>query len=284
MKVLLTGANGQLGHCFKDIFPSDWVLIATDHHELDITDTVAVDKYIAKHQPTVIVNAAAYTAVDKAEVECELANKVNVLGPKNLAQSAYKYGVQFFHISTDYVFDGSKNSPYEETDVTNPINVYGKTKREGEIQVMEAYPQAIIIRTSWVFSEYGNNFVKTMLKLAKTKSELSVVNDQIGNPTYAGDIAKLIITFIEKNVDSGIYHYCGDESTSWYFFAKKILHNALGQGVLANIPNIIPVDTKSFPTKAKRPLYSVLSLNKLKQYYLSGSNWNEQLKYCISRI
>ncbi|MWN91028.1 dTDP-4-dehydrorhamnose reductase [Gilliamella sp. Pra-s65] len=284
MKVLLTGANGQLGKCFKDIYPTDWQLLITSSQQLDITDKLAVDNFIAEHRPDVIVNAAAYTAVDKAEDEYELAYRVNALGPKNLAIAAQKYHAKLVHVSTDYVFDGTKSSPYLEGDLTNPINVYGETKRAGELFVLDNYSSTIVIRTSWVFSEYGNNFVKTMLKLAGEKSELSVIDDQIGNPTYAGDIAKVIIQLIEINADGGIYHYCGDESTSWFLFAKNIFDIALDQNLLFQIPVVSPINSQSFPSKAKRPLYSAMSMDKIKKYHLSGSNWKEKLISCISKI
>ncbi|MCO6552821.1 MAG: dTDP-4-dehydrorhamnose reductase [Gilliamella sp.] len=284
MKVLLTGANGQLGHCFQDICPKSWTLLVTNSQNLDITDSLAVDNYVSMHRPDVIVNAAAFTAVDKAEDEYELAYQINAIGPKNLAIAAKKYNAKLVHVSTDYVFDGTKNQPYEEDDNTNPINVYGETKLKGELAVLDNAPLAIIIRTSWVFSEYGNNFVKTMLKLAREKSELSVIDDQIGNPTYAGDIAKVIIQLIEKNADGGIYHYCGDESTSWFLFAKKIFDIALDQNLLFQVPVISPINFQSFTSKAKRPLYSVMSMHKIKKYNLSGSNWEEQLISCISKI
>ncbi|MWP62870.1 dTDP-4-dehydrorhamnose reductase [Gilliamella sp. Pas-s25] len=284
MKVLLIGANGQLGHCFQDICPKSWTLLVTNSQKLDITDSLAVDNYVSIYRPDVIVNAAAFTAVDKAEDEYELAYQVNAIGPKNLAMVSQKYNAKLVHVSTDYVFDGTKNQPYVESDKTNPINVYGKTKRKGELAVLENAPSAMIIRTSWVFSEYGNNFVKTMLKLASEKSELSVVDDQIGNPTYAGDIAKVIIKLLERNADGGIYHYCGDKSTSWFLFTKEILDIALEQKLLVQAPNVFPINTQSFPTKAKRPLYSVMSMDKLKKYCLSGSNWREKLISCISKI
>lgn len=284
MKILLTGANGQLGHCFIDIFPYNWSLIKANHQQLDITDDLAVDFFVAKYKPDVIVNAAAYTAVDKAEDESELAYQINVIGPKNLAITAKKYQVKLVHVSSDYVFDGTQKIPYLENDITNPINVYGKTKRQGEIEVIDNNSSAIVIRTSWVFSEYGNNFVKTMLKLGNKKKKLSIVDDQIGNPTYAGDIAKAIIELLTKNANSGIYHYCGDKSTSWYLFAQQIFSIALKQGLLPKLPKIIPVNTQSFPTKAKRPPYSVLDMNKLTLYNVPSSDWNNKLNICMSRI
>lgn len=185
MKVLLTGSKGQLGSCFQDRLPAGWEIWATDSDVLDITDLNAVRVAVTNFQPNIIVNAAAYTAVDKAETEHELATLINKVGPENLAVAANEVGARLVHVSTDYVFDGTASTPYIETDVTNPLGMYGLTKLDGEIAVAAVQPEAIIIRTAWVFSEYGNNFVKTMLRLAKERDTLSIVADQRGCPTYA---------------------------------------------------------------------------------------------------
>ncbi|OCG06227.1 dTDP-4-dehydrorhamnose reductase [Gilliamella apis] len=286
MKVLLTGANGQLGRCFIDKFPIDWILLATDSQQLDITDNLAVNNFINEHRPDVIVNAAAYTAVDMAEDEQDLAYQVNTIGPKNLAIAAQKYNAKFIHVSTDYVFDGTKNIPYVEEDTTNPINIYGKTKRNGEVAILNNNPSAIIIRTSWVFSEYGNNFVKTMLKLASNKSELSIINDQLGCPTYAGDIANTILTIIMNEFDGGIYHYCGDQSVTWFKFASKIfLITEKLNPITTKKITLKPILTSGYPTKAKRPLYSVLNMNKIEKIAgIKASDWNNALVHVISHI
>lgn len=285
MKVLLTGANGQLGHCFQDVFPSDWSIFTANRQQLDITDFNAVEAYIANHRPDAIVNAAAYTAVDRAEDEYELAYKVNVIGAENLAILAKKYHAKLIHISTDYVFDGNKNLPYLETDLTSPINVYGKTKRKGELAVLQHESNAIVIRTSWVFSEYGNNFVKTMLKLAATRTELSIINDQLGCPTYAGDIANIIIAMLRNNSQGGIYHFCGDQCVTWFQFAIKIFSVANALNLMVNKDlNIKPILTADYPTKAQRPLYSVLNLEKIEQLKMKGSDWNKALDHVISKI
>ena len=286
MKVLLTGANGQLGCCFIDKFPIDWILLATDSQQLDITDNLAVNNFINEHRPDVIVNAAAYTAVDMAEDEQDLAYQVNTVGPKNLAIAAQKYNAKFIHVSTDYVFDGTKNIPYTEEDTTNPINIYGKTKRNGEVAILNNNPSAIIIRTSWVFSEYGNNFVKTMLKLASNKSELSIINDQLGCPTYAGDIANTILTIIMNESDGGIYHYCGDQSITWFKFASKIfLITEKLNPITTKKITLKPILTSGYPTKAKRPLYSVLNMNKIEKIAgIKASDWNNALVHVISHI
>lgn len=286
MKVLLTGANGQLGCCFIDKFPIDWILLATDSQQLDITDNLAVNNFINERRPDVIVNAAAYTAVDMAEDEQDLAYQVNTVGPKNLAIAAQKYNAKFIHVSTDYVFDGTKNIPYTEEDTTNPINIYGKTKRNGEVAILNNNPSAIIIRTSWVFSEYGNNFVKTMLKLASNKSELSIINDQLGCPTYAGDIANTILTIIMNECDGGIYHYCGDQSITWFKFASKIfLITEKLNPITTKKITLKPILTSGYPTKAKRPLYSVLNMNKIEKIAgIKASDWNNALVHVISHI
>lgn len=285
MKVLLTGANGQLGHCFQDVFPSDWSIITANRQQLDITDFNAVEAYIANHRPDAIVNAAAYTAVDRAEDEYELAYKVNVIGAENLAILAKKYHAKLIHISTDYVFDGNKNFPYLETDLTRPINVYGKTKRKGELAILQHESNAIVIRTSWVFSEYGNNFVKTMLKLAATRTKLSIINDQLGCPTYAGDIANIIIAMLRNNSQGGIYHFCGDQCVTWFQFATKIFSVANALNLMANKDlHIKPILTADYPTKAQRPLYSVLNIEKIEQLKIKGSDWNKALEHVISKI
>lgn len=205
MRVLLTGAYGQLGRCLLDRVPAEWILLACGSAELDITDRPAVERVVKKFRPDVIINAAAYTAVDKAETDRIRAMKVNAIGPENLAIAAHQQGARLIHLSTDYVFDGSKKTPYTESDLPCPINFYGLSKWEGEKRVFSVLPDAVVIRTSWVFSEYGANFVKTMLRLAETRSEISVVNDQFGCPTYAGDLAQAIITLASRAEAAGVY-------------------------------------------------------------------------------
>ncbi|WP_294829662.1 dTDP-4-dehydrorhamnose reductase [Gilliamella sp. G0441] len=285
MKVLLTGVKGQLGSCFQDIFPHDWSLITKDSQELDITDLSAVEACIAISKPDAIVNAAAYTAVDKAEDEDELAYKVNAIGPQNLAIVANKYSIKLIHISTDYVFDGTKKTPYFETDLTNPINVYGKTKREGELAVIQHDPSAIVIRTSWVFSEYGNNFVKTMLTLSLKHNKLSIIDDQLGCPTYAGDIANAILKILMNNIRGGIYHYCGDQIVSWFNFCLEIFSIAEKLNLTGiKKPIVKPILTCQYSTKAKRPLYSVLNMDKIRSLNIEGSDWKKALVHVISKI
>ncbi|QPI41851.1 MULTISPECIES: dTDP-4-dehydrorhamnose reductase [Pectobacterium] len=283
MKILLTGANGQLGRCFQDRLPDHWQIWSTDASELDITDLKQVEAAVARYQPDAIVNAAAYTAVDKAESESVLAEKINVTGPHNLAAVAHEKGIRLVHVSTDYVFDGHATTPYIESNTTNPLSVYGKTKLAGEQAVTKAAPDSIIVRTAWVFSEYGNNFVKTMLRLAKERDALSIVADQKGCPTYAGDLAQAIISLLEKNAESGIYHYCGDKEVSWYEFAKIIFEMAKQQGVIDKLPQLTAITTEKYPTPAHRPQYSSLSCEKIARLTIKPSDWVGALSRTLPR-
>ncbi|CAI0690772.1 dTDP-4-dehydrorhamnose reductase [Serratia entomophila] len=278
MKVLLTGSKGQLGSCFCDRLPAGWDVLATDSDSLDITDLARVKQVVADYRPDAIVNAAAYTAVDKAETESELAARINEQGPKNLAQAAAEAGCRLIHVSTDYVFDGQAKMPYREADVTNPLGVYGKTKLDGEIAVAAAHPEAIIIRTAWVFSEYGNNFVKTMLRLAKDRDVLGIVADQRGCPTYAGDIAQAIIDLLQRRAEGGVYHFCGDKEVSWSEFAEAIFAAAMAQGLLEKSPQVNGITTEQYPTPAKRPAYSSLDCEKIERLGISRSNWVSALE------
>ncbi|KFX21077.1 dTDP-4-dehydrorhamnose reductase [Pectobacterium betavasculorum] len=284
MKILLTGANGQLGRCFQDRLPAGWQVWATDTAELDITDYEKVLAAVTEFQPDAIVNAAAYTAVDKAESEPELAALVNKTGPENLARAAKEVGARLVHVSTDYVFDGNATVPYIETDKTNPLGVYGKTKLDGEIAVSSVLPEAIIIRTAWVFSEYGNNFVKTMLRLAKERDELGIVADQRGCPTYAGDIAQAIIDLLKQNADGGVYHYCGDSEVAWSDFAEAIFRIGVEQNGLEKCPKVNKINTDQYPTPAKRPAYSSLDGHKIKLLNIELSKWEQALYDIIKKI
>ncbi|HBJ0987510.1 TPA: dTDP-4-dehydrorhamnose reductase [Escherichia coli] len=273
MKVMLVGGNGQLGLCLRKIFPEEWVIHVTDSDSLDITAKDKVLETVSSFMPNVIVNAAAYTAVDKAETDCVLAFKVNVIGPGNLAYAAKINNCRLVHISTDYVFDGKAVSPYLETSTTNPLSVYGKTKLDGELAVLNVLPDAIIIRTAWVFSEFGNNFLKTMLRLGLESERLSIVGDQRGCPTYAGDIAGTILDLIKLNAKGGIYHFCGDSEVSWFEFASFILSEAKRMGSIAKIPQLISIATSAYPTPAQRPAYSTLNTAKIQKLGIKPSNW-----------
>lgn len=283
MKILLTGANGQLGRCFQDVVSKDDKVLALGSQELDISNGQAVLDTVAAFQPDVIINAAAYTAVDKAETEAVRAAAVNTRGPENLALAAKAVDARFVHVSTDYVFDGSGNAPYQETDAVNPLGVYGQTKLAGELLVRSILPEAIIVRTAWVFSEYGNNFVKTMLRLAKDRPELGVVADQYGCPTYAGDIATAILRLLTGNAPAGIYHYCGDKSVSWAEFAQAIFAEGENSGFLKAQPKVNFITTAQYPTPAQRPAYSVLSTEKVSGYS-PASDWQAALAKIIPQL
>ena len=278
MKVLLTGSRGQLGSCFCDRLPAGWEMLATDRDSLDITDLAKVKQVVAEYRPDAIVNTAAYTAVDKAETEGELAARINEQGPKNLAEAAAAAGCRLIHVSTDYVFDGQAKVPYREADVTNPLGAYGKTKLDGEIAVASTHPDAIIIRTAWVFSEYGNNFVKTMLRLAKDRDVLGIVADQRGCPTYAGDIAQAIIDLLQRQAEGGVYHFCGDKEVTWSEFAEAIFAAAMAEGLLERSPQVNGITTEQYPTPAKRPAYSSLDCEKIKACQVVPSDWRQALK------
>lgn len=291
MKVLVTGCNGQVGRCLVEkLAQKSITTLAVDRAQLDITDKASVISVVKKFQPDVIINAAAYTAVDKAESESDLSYLINRDGPRYLAQAAAEVGAAMLHISTDYVFSGDVLGEYKETDETDPQGVYGASKLAGERAVQEECPRHIIIRTAWVFGEHGNNFVKTMLRLGVQKDELSVVADQFGGPTYAGDIAAALIKIAEKiasgeAVEFGVYHYSGLPHVSWFDFASKIFEVAGGKGLLETIPKLSPIMTDMYPTPAKRPANSRLSTSKIEeQFKVRASDWLEALnnldKYC----
>ena len=247
--------------------------------ELNITDSNNVETIFDKYKPTFCINTAAYTAVDKAESELEKAHLINVVGPKNLATTCNRYNATLLHISTDFVFDGTKKSPYSEVDIPNPTGVYGQTKLEGEKAIQEICAKHYIVRTSWVYSQFGNNFLKTMLRLASEKDSLSVVNDQIGTPTNAVDLAAALIAIIQNsmqypaNNNYGIYNFSNEGQCSWYDFAQKIFE-------VNNVSiNLQAIPTTSFPTPAKRPAYSVLDKSKIKEVFaLEINDWKNSLK------
>jgi dTDP-4-dehydrorhamnose reductase len=284
MKILITGKNGQVGSCLVELLETQTELtfLALDREELDITDPVKVNKIVTEFQPNIIINAAAYTAVDKAEQECELANAINKDGPQNLAHAASKVNATIIHISTDYVFDGVSTESYTELDATAPQGEYGRSKLAGEQAVVNACPRHIILRTAWVFGEHGNNFVKTMLRLGKTRDTLGVVADQLGGPTYAGDIAKAIVALSKQIIDGnqayGIYHYSGFPHVSWHTFAEKIFDIALAQGVLKQSIQVNPIMTQDYPTPAKRPANSRLNCHKIDSAFgIHQSDWQAAL-------
>ena len=283
-KFLITGAHGQVGYCLTQQLQGKYEILAVDRDELDITDQSAVKNAVENFHPDVIINAAAHTAVDRAETEVELSEAINVKGPRYLAEAAKDVGATILHISTDYVFDGQREGKYKETDATDPQGVYGKTKLEGEQAVAKANDKFIVLRTAWVFGEHGNNFVKTMLRLAKTRDTLGVVADQIGGPTYAGDIAASLIQIAEKiiageDVQYGIYHFTGEPYVSWCDFAKAIFDEAVSQNILEKAPHVNAITTADYPTSAKRPANSCLDLTKIQRVFgIQPSNWQKALK------
>ncbi|AUH02170.1 dTDP-4-dehydrorhamnose reductase [Prodigiosinella confusarubida] len=279
MKVLITGSGGQVGHCLVSQLAGKAELLAVDRNELNITDKVAVARAITQFKPDYIINAAAHTAVDKAEDEIDLSYAINRDGPAYLADAAKKIGAVLLHISTDYVYDGDSESVYDETMPCNPQSVYGKSKLAGELAVAAATDKFLIMRTAWVFGEHGNNFVKTMLRLGATREVLSIVGDQFGGPTYAGDIAGALIKMVDyletgKIPEWGIYHFSGMPHVSWFDFAKAIFVHAAEKSVLQTIPVLTSIPTSAYPTRAKRPVNSRLNCQKINaQFGIEPSNW-----------
>ena len=280
--ILVTGGNGQLGSELKEIAPNyqDYNFLFTDVKDLDITNHTDVAAFVEKNDITVIINCAAYTAVDKAEEQEDLANAINHLAVANFAQIAKDKNIRLIHISTDYVFDGSNHKPYVETDIPNPQSVYGKTKLEGELAMQQINPaNSIIIRTSWVYSKFGNNFVKTMLRLAETRDEISVVVDQIGTPTNAADLAEAILNILPQvsNETLELFHYSNEGVCSWYDFAKAIFEIKRIDIKIVNVQN------KEYPTISKRPSFSVLNKTKIKnKFKISIKNWVEALQNTLN--
>ncbi|MCR4809600.1 MAG: dTDP-4-dehydrorhamnose reductase [Prevotella sp.] len=279
MNILITGCNGQLGselRLLEDEYPTH-IYYNTDVAELDILDKDAVAAFVSDHAIDGIVNCAAYTAVDKAEENEEMAYRLNALAPGYLAEAMEKRGGWLVQISTDYVFDGTNHTPYTPDEPTCPNSVYGRTKLEGEQQAMKACRRAVIIRTAWLYSTYGNNFVKTMIRLGKEKNELGVIFDQIGTPTYARDLARCIFTVIEKGIIPGVYHFSNEGVISWYDFTKAI-HRLAG----ITTCHVRPLHTFEYPTPASRPHYSVLDKAKIKETYgIDIPYWEESLAECI---
>lgn len=287
MRILVTGAYGQLGNELKELSGNhpNWQFLFTDVDSLDITSEIAVMDYFRKNNPQFVINCAAYTAVDKAEADAENARQINSAAPGFLANAAKEFGAGFVHISTDYVFSGDSFLPYTENDPVKPLGVYGRTKQEGEARSLSQNPKTIIVRTSWLYSSFGNNFVKTMLKLGTEREMLNVVFDQVGTPTYAGDLANALLKIAEtfdKKPDHyipGIYHYSNEGVASWYDFAKAIFE-------LSKVDcRVIPVLSDEFRTAAKRPHYSVLNKSKIKTTFsLEIPYWKDSLKICIQKL
>ena len=295
MVVLVTGANGQLGQSIQFIanqYPNIQ-FIYTDYQELDITNFESCHTVFAKYKPQFCINTAAYTAVDKAESEFEKAHLINAVGPENLAKVCKEFDTILVHISTDFIFDGTSKVPYLETDIPNPKSIYGQTKLDGEIAIQKNWEKHFIVRTSWVYSQFANNFMKTMLRLASERDNLSVVNDQIGTPTNAVDLAEVLMVIIVSSfkfaspvrfhsgqVSSfGIYNFSNEGQCSWYDFANEIFHQ---KGIKIDLK---PIPTSAYPTPAKRPAYSVLDKTKIKSTFdIKINDWQTSLRVCLNLL
>ncbi|MEI6124766.1 MAG: dTDP-4-dehydrorhamnose reductase [Bacteroidota bacterium] len=284
MNILVTGSNGQLGSEIKVLSEqfSQHHYFFTDIEELDICDSIAVENYIYENKINLIINCAAYTAVDKAEQEPELAFKINAQAVENICVAALKHAAFLIHISTDYVYDGKKDNPYLENNITNPISVYGKSKLKGEEIIIAHKLPALILRTSWLYSSFGSNFVKTILGLLKEKSRVNIISDQIGTPTYAADLAKIILDIITHEdlpTHPEIYHFSDDGITTWYEFALLIAE------IMNSKTFIHPISTKEYPTPATRPQFSLLSKEKIKHdFNIQIPFWQDSLKKCLAII
>ena len=278
-KILVTGGNGQLAQCLKDVVKNNDELDVNfqDLPELDITNIQQLASYFSKNELDYCINCAAYTAVELAEEQSDLAYAVNADGPKNLAEVCKKHQVKLLHISTDFVFDGKKQTPYIESDMPNPLGVYGASKWQGERNIQEIMEDYFIIRTSWLYSEYGNNFMKSMLRLSETRDEISVVSDQIGAPTYAGDLAEVLVKIVlSLSTNYGVYHYSNSGAISWYDFAVEIF-TQFGKKI-----EVKPITTKDYPTAAKRPKFSVLDTTKIENNFdCTLKDWQASLNKVI---
>ncbi|WP_448269466.1 dTDP-4-dehydrorhamnose reductase [Nostoc sp. DSM 114159] len=286
--ILLIGSNGQVGKELQQILSSSGNIISVARPTVDLTQPDTLRKVIRSKQPQIIINAAAYTAVDKAESEPELATVINATAPLIIAQESQKLGAFLIHISTDYVFDGNGCSPYQETDATNPLSVYGKTKLAGEEAIQETCAHHLILRTAWVYGTFGkSNFVKTMLRLGAERQELRVVADQIGSPTWAQDIATVIGQTIPQLTPeiSGIYHYTSSGVASWYDFAVAIFEEAQQLGLPLKIERVVPITTAEYPTPARRPAYSVLACGKISAILRTyPSHWRQRLRQMLADL
>jgi dTDP-4-dehydrorhamnose reductase len=286
MKVLITGASGQVGSALFRCAPPMAEVIQCVHEKLDIADQNSVAEYIRQHTPDVIINAAAYTAVDRAEAEPDAARRVNTDGPRNLARSAREVGSRLIHISTDFVFDGSSGAPYRPDSPTRPLGVYGETKRAGEVAVLECLPadRAVVLRTAWVYAAQGKNFVLTMLRLMSANGSVRVVSDQVGTPTSAQSLAETIWQIVGMPDVRGIHHWTDAGVASWYDFAVAIAEEAVQLGLLPREAAILPIGTEDYPTPARRPTYSVLDKTSLMSLGLSPMHWRKRLRRVLEEI
>lgn len=290
VKVLITGAAGQVGCEMVKLAPAGFEVVGYNSSELDITNVQQVQQIVAEQAPALIINAAAYTAVDKAETDVERAFAVNETGVNNLAHAALALNIPVFHISTDYVFDGTATDPYKETDPVGPTGVYGASKLAGEQALANSGVKHIILRTSWVFGAEGNNFVKTMLRLGKERDTLGVVADQHGCPTSAASIAKLLWQVAQKYTEEGelpwgIYHFSNSPATTWHGFSCEIFKQAVEAGFLEKAPVVNPIKTSDYPTPAKRPAWSVMECSSLESLLGSGvPGWQQELSAVLKQL
>lgn len=292
MKILITGAKGQVGtELTRQAITRGHEIYGFGSKELDITNQEQLNNTVAKINPDVIINAAAYTAVDKAETEQELAYRVNSQGSENLATVCRDYDVPLLHISTDYVYDGEKQTPYLETDQPNPTGVYGASKLQGDEKIQKIWPKHIILRVSWVFGAHGNNFVKTMLRLAEQRDELSIVDDQFGAPTSASAISACLLDILEKETFNqshypwGVYNLQSDPGVTWYGFAQEIFHQARHLGIIHKSMKLNPIPSSEFPTPVKRPANSKLNGAKLRQNFeILPAKWSSDLSEILKSL
>jgi len=286
MKILLTGAQGQLGWELLRTVPPGVTVVACGSAELDISDALAVAAAVATHAPAVIVNAAAYTAVDRAEAEALRAEQVNAQGPANLAQAAVARGIRLVHVSTDFIFDGRQSHPYRPVDQPNPLGVYGRSKLHGEegVMALTGGQGVTIIRTAWVYSSHGHNFVKTMLRLMAEREALAVIDDQIGTPTWAHGLAQAVWSVVSNEL-SGVYHYTDAGVASWYDFAVAICEEAMALGLLTRQPLIRPIPASAYPLPAQRPPYGVLDKTEFWQALSwQPSHWRVALRSMLAEL
>lgn len=281
-KILVTGSNGQLGNeirCLSAKYP-DFSFLFTDVAELDITNSKAVEIYFKQEKPDFLINCAAYTAVDKAEDDVELCYKINETAVGVLAENAQRYGCRMIHVSTDYVFDGQSYQPYTEDMPVSPASVYGRSKLAGEQLLLKLLPDSVIVRTSWLYSSFGNNFVKTILRLSRERESLNVIFDQVGTPTFAADLAEALMSIVSQDeFHPGVYHFSNEGVCSWYDFALKISR------MDGNECDVKPIETKDYPVKTPRPFYSVLNKQKIKKTYnLRIAHWEDGLLRCMKQL
>ena len=285
MKTLVTGAGGQVGRMLRETCPATVELIACEHADLDIADVDRAREHVRRARPEVIINAAAYTAVDKAESEPETARAINAAGPGHLAAAARDCGARLIHLSSDFVFDGRSSSPYQPDSPTSPVNVYGTTKRDGERAVLEALPEAaVIVRTAWVYAAVGANFVRTMLRVLRERGAVRVVADQVGTPTAARPLAETLWQIATRGEIRGIHHWTDAGVASWYDFAVAIAEEGVAAGLLPPTVTVTPIATEDYPTPARRPAYSVLDKRSLIEWGCTPAHWRQRLREVLREM